>query len=99
MFKIKVTPVDGSPKYDLRAESRDVAMWERTTKGRVNTFGQLMETLSIDEVYKIAHIVARREQVFTGSLTEWYNTVNVMPDVEEEEVDEDGEQVEPDPTP
>lgn len=71
---LKVTPDHGDP-YVLEVTSRDALVWERTAKkvpnqGTVSIMGYLAYP-SMVEAYRMAHIVAKREQRFTGSLKEF----------------------------
>lgn len=83
MIRFKVTPVDGSDPYEIVATSRDVLLWEKTTKGKA--FQELMERLAMVDMYKIAHFAAKREGRFTGPLSEWEESVDLVPEVEVEE--------------
>jgi hypothetical protein len=66
-----VAPENGEP-YELTATSRDVLMWEKTTHGW--TFLKLMEEMPMVQLYKLAHLAARRQQMFTGPLEEFEKT-------------------------
>ncbi|WP_320067867.1 hypothetical protein [Micromonospora sp. RTGN7] len=56
---------DGEP-ITVTAGSRDVLQFERTTKGA--TLSQLLVQPKMADLYKLAHLAARRTQVFPGSL-------------------------------
>lgn len=91
MFTFKVVPDNGEP-YTLKAGTRDVLTWEKTTKGK--TYAQLVAEPNLVDYYKIAHLAAWRQQIFTGSLKEFE---------EQHEIDlsfgeEDAADEEPDPT-
>ncbi len=85
MFDFKVTP-DGGEQFELTAGSRDVLQWEKTTKGA--SFGSIAEGLRITDLYKIAWISAKRQNLFDGTLAEFEGGVGL--EFEENE--------EPDPT-
>jgi hypothetical protein len=68
MFTFKVVPDTGEP-YTLKAGTRDVLTWEKTSKGKSYT-GLITEPNLVD-YYKIAHLAAWRQQIFTGSLKEF----------------------------
>jgi hypothetical protein len=74
MIKAKVTPDDGDP-YIVKACSRDVATWERTNKGA--SLHQLQSEVRMTDVYKIVHIALTRQQLFTGTLKEFQDTVDL----------------------
>lgn len=84
MFTFTVTPDDGEP-YKLVAKHRDVLKWERAGKGTLNGFRENPSLMAISE---IAHIAARRQQMFTGTLQEFEDSVDL---------DFEGDE-EPDPT-
>lgn len=85
MFDFKVTP-DGGEPFEVHAGSRDVLQWEKTTKGA--SFGNLADGLKLTDMYKIAHIAAKRQGLYTGSLADFETSVEL--DFDETE--------EPDPT-
>lgn len=68
MLDFRVTP-DGGEPYAVKADSRDVLVWEKTGKGKA--FSKLMEDLSMVDLYRMAHIASRRQGLFTGSLDEF----------------------------
>lgn len=86
MISFKVVPDDAEP-YEVTAGSRDIAHWEKTTKGAALI--QLKEGLRITDLYKIAWIAARRKSLFAGELAEFEKTCEI----------EYEEEPEPDPTP
>jgi hypothetical protein len=85
MFTFTVKPDNGEP-YEVTAGSRDVLVWERTSKG--NSFGSLRDGLHMGDLYRIAHIASRRLGLFTADLKTFEETCEL--DFDEEE--------EPDPT-
>lgn len=66
---IKITPDDGEP-YELKVTARDALLWERTGKDNPSILAYLSYP-SMIEAYRLAHIVAKREQRFDGSLKEF----------------------------
>lgn len=85
MMTFKVTPDDGEP-YEVTARSRDVFVWEKTTKG---TMGQLAQGAPMVDLYHLAYLAAKRTGLFDGSLADFSATVDL---------DFDGLDDEPDPT-
>ncbi|MFI6160393.1 hypothetical protein ACIA59_10635 [Micromonospora haikouensis] len=85
MFDFKIKPDEGD-EFELTAGSRDVLVWEKTTKGA--TFGSIAQGLRITDMYKIAWISAKRQNMFDGTLAEFESSVEL--EFEENE--------EPDPT-
>lgn len=74
MFTFKVTPDTGEP-FTVEAGTRDVLMWEKVAKGK--TINQLMADLAMADLYKIAHLAAIRQQLFTGPLAEFEQTCDI----------------------
>jgi len=89
MMRLEVTPEDGTDPYELVVTSRDFMIWERTGKNR--TFQSFMENISAVGLYELSHITARREGLFTGSLSEWQEAVfvNSVRPKPEDEMDEE----------
>lgn len=85
MFTFTVKP-DGGAQFEVTAGTRDVLRWEKTTRGA--SLAQLKDGVSFGALYKIAHIAAVRQQLFTGPLADFEDTC----ELEFEEEDE------PDPT-
>lgn len=67
---MQVTPDDGEP-YELKVTSRDALIWERTAKKQPASILAYLSYPSMTEAYRLAHIVAKREQRFTGKLSEF----------------------------
>lgn len=68
MFDFKIQP-DGGDEFTVTAGSRDVLVWEKTTKGA--SFGSIADGLKLADLYKIAHIAAKRHGLFNGTLAEF----------------------------
>lgn len=77
---------EGGEEHQITAGPRDLLVWQKTSRGR--TFGQLLpiredgegvniEKLDWAEIYRLAHIVARREGLFNGQLKEFEEQVDV----------------------
>ncbi|MEV7263971.1 hypothetical protein AB0N38_10510 [Micromonospora aurantiaca] len=69
MYDFTLTPDDDAEPIKLTAGSRDVLVFERTTKGA--TLTQLLVNPKMGDLYKLAHLAAKRQQLFTGSLDEF----------------------------
>lgn len=71
LFRFKVWPDAGEP-FELEAGSRDVQLWEKTNHGK--TWDGLMANLNMTDLYALAHIAARRRQLFTDDLKAFTET-------------------------
>ncbi|OXM73088.1 MULTISPECIES: hypothetical protein [Amycolatopsis] len=80
MIDFKIAP-DGGEKFEVKATTRDILNWERTTKG--GSLKQLMENLHTADLYKVAHFAARRTQQFTGTLQEFEASCDLEFELEE----------------
>jgi hypothetical protein len=69
MFTFKLTDEAGEVS-SLKADSRDVLVWEKTSKSG-ERYIDLITEMSLIKFYRLAHIVAKREGVFSGSLKEF----------------------------
>jgi hypothetical protein len=85
MFEFTIRP-DDADEYKVTATSRDFYVFERTTKGR--SFADVGTNLHMADMYKLAHLASKRQQLFNGTLDEFASSCDI--DFEEEE--------EPDPT-
>lgn len=85
----EVTPEGGAP-WKVCAFTRDALVWEKAGRGRV--VGQLADetTARLQDFYELAHIAARRQGLFHGTLAELEATCDVMlanpPKPEQDEV-------------
>lgn len=87
----RIEPDEGEP-YEVTAQSRDVLTWEKAGKGRA--FGELANRMAMVDMYGLAYFAARRQGLFTGTVQEWEQSVDLTPTDEDED-----EEKEPDPTP
>lgn len=78
MISFEVKP-DHGDKYVLTAGSRDILMWERTTKGR--TFSSLAEGVAMVDIYRIAFLAAKRQELWDGKEVDFEATheIEVLP--------------------
>lgn len=87
---IKIRP-DGGDEYELEVEARDALMWEKTSRDNASIIDYLRHP-SMTELYRLAHLCAKRRQQFTGSLKEFEDSHDVVI------VNVDEDENEPDPT-
>jgi hypothetical protein len=83
MFKFTVRP-DGQDSYELTATSRDVYVWERTTKNAA--FNRLETDLLMADLYKIAFLSAQRQGHWDGTQQQFEQSCDL-----ELVADQDGE--------
>ena len=69
---LMITPDDGEP-FELKVTARDALMWERTGKDNPSILAYLSYP-SMIEAYRLAHIVAKRERQYDGSLRDFEQT-------------------------
>lgn len=81
MIDFTCVPDDGEP-FDVTATSRDILIWEKT--GHKRSFTELMATLPLADLYKVAHLAATRKGLFEGNLKRFEDTIDLT--FEEEEV-------------
>lgn len=82
MFTFKLTNDDGT-ETTVKADSRDVLMWERTSKSN-ESYTDFITGMSLDKFYRLAHVAAKRQGVFTGKLADFEKAF--MLELEEQEV-------------
>lgn len=63
-----MTP-DAGQAFEVKSDSRDIAVWERVKNGRA--FAQLQESMRFADLYEIAWYAAKRQQLFAGPLAEF----------------------------
>ncbi|MFF5992581.1 hypothetical protein [Prauserella flavalba] len=81
MIDFKIRP-DGGEPYEVKATTRDILNWEKTTKGA--SLKQLMENLHTADLYKVAFFAATRAGKFTGVLQDFELSVDLDFEIEEE---------------
>lgn len=72
MIKFSIKP-DGAPQFEVEGDTRDVLNWERTSKGK--TFGGLMDSLAMGDLYRIAFFASKRQGLFAGTEREFEEQV------------------------
>jgi hypothetical protein len=87
VITLKVTP-DGEEPYTVTATSRDVLLWEKSTKDK--SFVDLVQAPTLVDLYRVAHIASHRQGLFAGNYATFEQTCEVNG------IDEDDP--EPDPT-
>lgn len=87
MFRFKVMPDAGEP-FEVTATTRDIAKWERTTKGA--SLAGLQSDLRAVDLYKVAFHAVTRQGLYSGALKDFEDSVDL--DVLDDDQDE------PDPT-
>lgn len=88
-WTFEVRPDDGEP-YRVTAHSRDILTWEKAGKGR--SLGELANNPSLGAFYGLAYFAARRQGLFTGTLAEFEQQVDLEP------LDDEEDEEAPDPT-
>lgn len=86
MFTFKIDP-DGRESFTVRGTSRDIAQWERTTKGA--SLGKIQEDMSVTALYAIAFHACRRQGLWTGTQAEFEQScdIDTIDDDEDEAAD------------
>lgn len=80
MIDFKIKP-DGGEEFDVKAGTRDILLWERTSRGK--SFSKLMNDLNMGDLYSLAHMACKRQQLYTGSLAEFEEGCELVFEVEE----------------
>ncbi|MFD4196620.1 hypothetical protein [Amycolatopsis thermoflava] len=90
MIDFKVKPDNGA-EYEVKATSRDVLLWERTSKDKGATLRRLLTDLRISDMYDVAYLASKRTGQFDGTKTDFESTVELKFDLEtdEDESEED----------
>lgn len=65
MFTFKIEPDEGDP-YEVVATTRDIAKWEKVTKGA--SLRQLEQEYRATDLYAVAYQAAVRHGLYEGSL-------------------------------
>lgn len=71
MIDFRIKPDNGEP-FDVTADSRDVAAWERGGKSR--SLQQLGDETRMTDLYQVAHLAATRTQQFNGPIGQFEST-------------------------
>lgn len=79
MFTFTMEDDDGR-KFEAKATSRDVLIWEKT--GRNRSVTKLGEDPQMSEMYALAYIASKRTKVFDGTLADFEQTVDLDFDLE-----------------
>jgi len=87
MIKLQVTPDTGDP-FVVDVGSRDILVWERTAKGK--SLGQLQDNPQMGDLYRLAHITARRTGLYAGDLDSFETSCDIQ-ELGDKSDDEDGE--------
>lgn len=74
---------DGGEPYTMTAGARDIMLWEKTHRGA--SFSQIKDNLTMTALYQIAHVAARRQGLFAGTLDEFENTAELVFDTKPHE--------------
>ncbi|HEV7649386.1 MAG TPA: hypothetical protein VGP26_14630 [Actinophytocola sp.] len=69
MFTFKLTDEAGE-ETEVKADSRDVLVWEKTSKSN-ERYIDLLTEMSLVKFYRLAHIAAKRQGVVTGKLADF----------------------------
>lgn len=69
MFTFTLTPDDGED-LSVKADSRDVLVWEKTSRSN-ERYVDLLTELSMVKLYRLAHIAAKRQGVPVGKLADF----------------------------
>ncbi len=74
MFTFKISP-DGQAPFEVKGASRDIARWERTTKGA--SLHRLQEEMHVVDLYKIAFFACQRAGMWSGTMAEFEDQVDI----------------------
>lgn len=86
-FVSDVVPDGDAPEFRVVAGPREVALWERTGKGR--SLGKLESDPSMTALYEIAYTACKRQGLVSCSLAEFLDGYDVHPVNEDEDADGD----------
>jgi hypothetical protein len=86
MFDFTISPDEGDP-YQVTATTRDIAKWEKTTKGA--SLRQLETEYRATDLYAIAYHAAIRTGMFAGTLKEFQDGADLRMLDDGEDEDED----------
>lgn len=88
MFTFTLTERSTDTVLKIEADTGDVYFWEKTHHGK--SLNSLMESKSMVDLYELAHVAAKRQDMFDGSVDALARGYAL--DME------DDDQAEPDPT-
>lgn len=74
MFRFKVIPDEGE-SFEVTATTRDIARWERTTKGA--SLVALQKDMKVTDLYKVAFYATQRQGLYDGTQKEFEETVDL----------------------
>lgn len=74
MLRLKVMP-EGADPFEVRATTRDIAKWEKTTKGA--SFASFQKDMKMVDVYKVAYNAVTRTKTWVGTLADFEDTVDL----------------------
>lgn len=74
MLRLKIMPDDGDP-FEVTATTRDIAKWEKTTKGA--SFAGFQAEQKITDLYRIAFHAATRQGLYVGNLAAFEDGVDL----------------------
>jgi hypothetical protein len=83
VITFEITEVETGETTELKADSRDVLVWEKTSRSN-ETYIDLITGMSLVKFYRLAHIAAKRQEVFSGKLAEFEQAYLLTLPVEEE---------------
>jgi hypothetical protein len=86
LITVKVTPEDGGDPFVVAATARDVLVWEKSS--RDNSYARLMSNQRMTDIYRIAHIAAKRLGLYSDDLATFEKTCDVE-NVPEDEAESD----------
>lgn len=84
MFTFKVVP-DGGESFTVVATTRDVLIWEKADPKR--SFADFTRGVDLEDMYVLAHIAARRQNKYLGTLEEFETGADLEFEAVEEAAD------------
>lgn len=84
MFTFKISPEDAEA-FQVKGTSRDISKWEKTTKGA--SLHKLRTEMCVVDLYRIAYNACTRTGLWTGTLADFEDTVDLDTIDEDDEVD------------
>lgn len=67
MYTFIITPHGDEPAYEIEAGSSAIALWEDT--GYQNSLKRLIDDTRMRDLYALAHVAAKQQQLPAGQLT------------------------------